>query len=82
MRIYTDGDKSHRERDIRDTAEHFDTSKTGAIMQCVRFAPALDDAVAHVLARDDLTLEQNREIADTLSVGGRRYKISQSVERE
>ena len=82
MRIVTTDGKEHREVTIERAKDHFDAgSKTAAVMQCVRLAPELDAAAAEVLARDDFTTEQKREIAETLSVAGREFQIVEQVER-
>jgi len=83
MRVRTDGDYSHRERDIKRAAEHLDCSKTEAILTGARVLPRMDEAVRQVLQRDDLTLEQRQEIAETLSVsGGPDYRVENRVESE
>lgn len=63
MRIRTDGDYSHRQRMIDRAAEFYDYNKTQALLNAADDVQALEDALQSVLARDDLTTAQKREIA-------------------
>lgn len=71
MRIRTDGKHARRKDTIEHAADFWDCNKTTALMQSAEFAWRIDQGIRQVLARDDLTLRQKREIAETLSV--RRY---------
>lgn len=68
MRIRTDGKHARREETIEDAAEFWNRNKTTALMKSAEFSVRIDQRIRQVLARDDLTLEQKREIADSLSV--------------
>ncbi|QSG05311.1 DUF7692 domain-containing protein [Halapricum desulfuricans] len=70
MRIRTDGDKGHRMRTIESAADFWDCNKTRALLLSADLAPRLVPRIERVLEREDLTLEQRREIAETLSVPG------------
>jgi len=70
MRIRTDGDREHRTETIEEAAEFWDCNKTRALMLSADLVPRLISRLQEVLARDDLTLKQKREIAETLAVPG------------
>ncbi|ACV10979.1 conserved hypothetical protein [Halorhabdus utahensis DSM 12940] len=70
MRIRTDGDRSHRETTIEEAAEFWDCNKTRALLLSADFAPRIVPRIEQVLAREDLTSRQKREIAETLSIAG------------
>lgn len=70
MRIRTDGDRAHRESTIEQAAEFWDCNKTRALMLSADLAPRIVPRIERVLARDDLTSQQKREIAETLSIDG------------
>lgn len=67
MRIRTDGDKAYRVDAIEGAAEFYDCNKTTAIVSACEDVVGLVDALEAVLEREDLTLEQRREIAKTVS---------------
>ena len=80
MRIRTDGKHEHRERTIENAAEFWDCNKTTALMRSAEFSRRIDERIRDVLAREDLTVAQKREIAETLSVPGtREYEVEESV---
>lgn len=70
MRIRTDGRYEHRAETIARAAEFWDCNKTTALMKSVEFTRRMDANLQEILAREDLTLEQKREIAETLTVPG------------
>ena len=70
MRIRTDGDRAHRMDTIEDAAEFWGCNKTRALLLSADLAPRLVPRVERVLDRDDLTPQQKREIAETLSIPG------------
>jgi len=53
---------------IEAAAEHWECNKTRALMLSADLARRIDPRIREVLARDDLTPRQKREIAATLSV--------------
>lgn len=83
MRINTSGKFDHREQEIQQAADFWDASKTQAVMKSIQFSREIDRRIQTVLSRDDLTLEQQRELAETLSVGSlREYRVENRVETE
>ena len=81
MRIRTDGDRSHREETIEQAAEFWDCNKTRALLLSADFSPRIVPRIEQVLAREDLTTQQKREIAETLSIPGTLdLNIEESVE--
>jgi len=70
MRIRTDGDKQHRMRTIETAADFWDCNKTRALLLSADLAPRLVPRIEEVLEREDLTAQQKREIAETLSIPG------------
>ncbi|MFD1513548.1 DUF7692 domain-containing protein [Halomarina rubra] len=69
MRIRTDGDYAHRKEAIEQTARFYDQNKTASVVNACEDIPRLARAVEELLARDDFTTEQKREIADLLDLG-------------
>jgi hypothetical protein len=55
---------------IEDAAEFWGCNKTRALLLSADLAPRLVPRVERVLDRDDLTPQQKREIAETLSIPG------------
>lgn len=70
MRIREDGKHEHRTDTIEDAAEFWNCNKTTALMKSAEFSRRIDERIRDVLARDDLTVQQKREIAETLRVPG------------
>ena len=70
MRIREDGKHAHRTETIEQAAEFWDCNKTTALMKSAEFSRRIDERIREVLSRDDLTVRQKREIAETLSVVG------------
>ncbi|RLM47804.1 hypothetical protein DVK00_04655 [Haloarcula sp. Atlit-47R] len=68
MRIREDGKHAHRTDTIEQAAEFWDCNKTKALMRSAEFSWRIDDGIRTVLSRDDLTVRQKLEIADTLHV--------------
>ncbi len=67
MRIRTDGDYAYRRDAIERAADFYDCNKTKAVVSACDDVPMFVQAARRVLERDDLILEQRREIAETLS---------------
>lgn len=81
MRIRTNGERNHREDTIERAADHYDCNKTRALMLAADQVPGLHAAVSDVLARDDLTLQQKREIAQRFNrCRGMAVDVSEDVE--
>ena len=70
MRIREDGKHAHRTDTIEQAAEFWDCNKTKALMRSAEFSCRIDERIREVLSRDDLTVQQKREIAETLRVSG------------
>jgi hypothetical protein len=68
MRIREDGKHAHRTDTIEQAAEFWDCNKTKALMRSAEFSWRIDERIQTVLRRDDLTIRQKREIADTLCI--------------
>ncbi|ACV46290.1 MULTISPECIES: DUF7692 domain-containing protein [Halomicrobium] len=70
MRIPGDGTHAHRTETIEQAAERWHCNKTTALVQSAGFSRRIDERIREVLARDDLTVRQRREAAETLRVPG------------
>jgi len=68
MRIREDGKHAHRTDTIEQAAEFWDCNKTKALMRSAEFSWRIDERIREVLSRDDLTIRQKLEIAETLHV--------------
>ncbi len=79
MRIRTDGKYEYRLDPINRAADFYDCNKTKAIVSACDDVPLLVAAARQVLARDDLTLEQRREIAETLSTRAVTFEVDTDV---
>ncbi|KAA9410966.1 hypothetical protein EGO51_14510 [Haloarcula hispanica] len=79
MRIREDGKHAHRTDTIEQAAEFWDCNKTKALMRSAEFSWRIDERIREVLARDDLTVQQKREIAETLAVPST-YEITLQTE--
>ncbi|GGO01330.1 DUF7692 domain-containing protein [Haloarcula pellucida] len=80
MRIREDGKHAHRTDTIEQAAEFLDCNKTTALMKSAEFSWRIDERIREVLSRDDLTLQQKRETAETLRVPGTyEIEIEQAV---
>jgi len=83
MRIREHGKHAHRTDTIEQAADFWECNKTKALLQSAEFARRLDERIQTVLARDDLTAEQKREIADTLSIPGTyELRVSETIDIE
>jgi len=60
---------------VEQAAEFWDCNKTTALMKSAEFSRRIDERIREVLNRDDLTVRQKREIAETLTVPGA-YEIA------
>lgn len=69
MRIRTDGKYGHRETTIENAAAFWDCNKTAALLQSAGLVPKWAAGLKELLARDDFTAEQKREIAALFSTG-------------
>jgi len=67
VRIRTGKGNEHRYRSIRKAGELFDRNRSDSIAYACENICNLVDGIEDVLEREDLTHEQRREIAETLS---------------
>lgn len=67
VRIRTDDGNEWRFDAIKKAAEYYDRNRSDAIAFACEDVVELVIAAQQILERDDLTLKQRREIADTLS---------------
>ncbi|WP_226007781.1 DUF7692 domain-containing protein [Natrinema salinisoli] len=79
MRIRTGDDYAYRRDAIERAADFYDCNMTKAVVSVCDDIPKLVQAVREVLERDDLTLEQRREIAETLSTRAVSFDVDTSV---
>jgi hypothetical protein len=80
MRIRTDGDKAYRRDAIERASRFYDCNKTTAVVSACEDVPQLVRAAETVLKRDDLTMQQKREIGETLSTRAVTFEVSEQVE--
>jgi hypothetical protein len=79
MRIRTDGKFAYREDTIDRVAAYYDVSKTRSMLAAAEDVPRLVDGVQEVLEREDLTIEQRREIATTFSTRSLQFDVVDEV---
>ena len=79
MRIRTDGDYAYRRDAIERAADFYDCNKTKAVVSACDDVPTFVQAARRVLERDDLTLEQRREIAETLSTRAVTFDVETEI---
>jgi len=79
MRIRTDGDYAYRRDAIERAADFYDCNKTKAVVSACDDVPKFVEAARRVLERDDLTLEQRREIAETLSTRAVTFDVETEI---
>jgi uncharacterized protein (DUF1778 family) len=82
MRIRTDGKFEHRKDVIDRVADFYGSNRTDAVLAAAEDAPQLVESIATVLQRDDLTDQQRREIAETLSTSAATFEVSVDVDVE
>jgi len=80
VRIRTDGDYAHREDVIEQAADYDDCNKTRAVVAACEDVPQLVAAAREDLERDDLTRQQRREMADTLSTRAVAFDLNERIE--
>ncbi|WP_455449793.1 DUF7692 domain-containing protein [Natrinema thermotolerans] len=79
MRIRTDGDYAYRRDAIERAADFYDCNKTKAVVSACDDVPKFVQAAREVLERDDLSLEQRREIAETLSTRAVTFEVESEI---
>ncbi|OLZ41429.1 hypothetical protein A6E15_10720 [Natrinema saccharevitans] len=79
MRIRTDGDYAYRRDAIERAVDFYDCNKTKAVVSACDDVPTFVQAAREVLEREDLTLEQRREIAETLSTRAMTFDIEDEI---
>jgi len=80
VRIRTDEGNEWRFDEIQKAKEFYERNRSDSIARACRDLPALVDSVQDVLERDDLSLQQRQEIAETLST--RYIDFDWSADRE
>jgi len=79
MRIRTDGDYAYRRDAIERAADFYDCNKTKAVVSACDDLPKFVQATREILERDDLSLEQRREIAETLSTRAVTFEVESEI---
>mgnify|MGYP000265213561 CR=1 FL=1 len=79
MRIRTDGDKAYRRDTIEKASRFYDCNKTTAVVSACEDVPQLVQAAETILKRDDLTIQQKREIAETLSTRTASFTVAEEI---
>lgn len=79
MRIRTDGDYAYRRGAIERAADFYGCNKTKAVVSACDDIPKFGQAARRVLERDDLTLEQRREVAETLSTRAVTFDVETEI---
>ena len=64
VRIRTGDGNEHRYDAIERAADYYDTNRSDAVAKACNDVPRVMRALQSVLERDDLTLQQRREIAE------------------
>lgn len=82
VRIRTGDGNEHRYEAIEQAADFYDCNKTKAVVAACEDVPDLVASARMVLARDDLTAEQRREIADTFSTRAVSFEVEASIKVE
>jgi len=77
VRIRTDDGNERRYHSIERASEFFDINRSDAVAYACDAAVELVDGAEEVLKRDDLTQQQRREIAATLSTGPVSFDVSE-----
>jgi hypothetical protein len=79
VRIRTGDGNEYRYEAIEQAADFYDCNKTKAVVAACEDVPELVSSARQVLAREDLTLQQRKEIADTLSTRAVSFKINNKI---
>ena len=83
VRVPTAGDKAWRFDEIERAARFYDCNRADAVAFACGDVPQLVEAIETVLEREDFTMRQRREIAETLSTRTARFQVDDpSVETE
>jgi uncharacterized protein (DUF1778 family) len=82
MRIRTDGKFEHRTDVFDRVADFYGSNRTDAVLAAAEDVPRLVDGARQVLDRDDLTEQQRREIAETLSTPAASFEVVAGVDIE
>ncbi|WP_335999361.1 DUF7692 domain-containing protein [Halorientalis halophila] len=67
MRIREDGKHAHRTETIEQATEFWGCNKTTALMKSAEFSCRIYERIEEVLEREDLSIQQKKEISETLS---------------
>ena len=80
VRIRTGDGNAWRYDAIEDASEFYDCNRSDAVGYACADVVQLVDALQGVLEREDLTRQQRREIAETLSSRGVSFEVNLDVE--
>ncbi|PGF15816.1 hypothetical protein CP556_06605 [Natrinema sp. CBA1119] len=79
VRVRTDDGNEWRFDAIQKASRFYDCNRSNAIAFACNDVDALVSAARRVLERDDLTLEQRREIAETLSTRAVTFEVDTDI---
>lgn len=82
VRIRTGDGNEHRYEAIERTADFYNCNKTKAVVAVCEDVPGLVAAAWAVLDGEDLTTEQRREIAETLSTRAVSFEVENFIQIE
>lgn len=82
VRIRTDDGNEWRFDSIEAAANYYDCNRSDAVAYACEDVVELVSAAREILQRDDLTVEQRREIAETLSTRAVSFKVDTTVDVE
>ncbi|SEQ96902.1 DUF7692 domain-containing protein [Natrinema salaciae] len=82
VRIRTGDGNEWRYDEIERAADYYDCNRSNAVAFACHDVVELVANIRQVLEREDLTLEQRREIADTLSTGKTSHSVSTDIDVE
>ncbi len=80
--IRTDGKFAYREDVIDRVTGFYDCNQTRALLAAAEDGPRLIDGIESVLDRDDLTRQQRREMAETLSTPLMKFSVDVDIDTE
>jgi len=82
VRVRTDEGNEWRYSSIQEAAEYYDCNRSDAIAYACEDIVQLVAAAREVLQREDLTLEQRQEIAETMSTRAVEFQVDNRIDVE
>jgi len=79
VRVRTDEDNEWRFTAIQEAADYYDCNRSDGVAYACEDVPQLVAAAKQVLQRDDLTLKQRREIAETMSTRAVEFDVIDEI---